>query len=402
MAPPITSDIEKQLYDLYYNQKFLFGRDKFYARTRQLSIPVSRRQVWDWLSKQETNQVYRPIKPTTTVQATVLDEPYKQIGIDLVDMRTMAVAGYTWLLNAIDLFSKKGWSVALKDKTDNSVLNGMKVILGKINHPIKSIRSDNGSEFKNAKFQALMKKEGIKQVFSLPYTPQSNGQVEKFNGVLKGVINKARYNNDEGYNWVKDLDVFVDNYNNSINATTNKTPNDIAEQSAEENSVIRDRIYKRVERKAKADMPQVQKGDKVRVLVDKTSDELPKTKNKWSVKLYEVESVRQPQKNIGAVTYSVKGLNRRLLNNQIQKVNVVENERVKERIYVISKLVRPAFQKGVAGYWVRWKGYKPKDDTFESRTKLEQDVPKILAKYEKDTGIQWDFNRKRYYMPKKK
>ena len=43
------------------------------------------------------------------------------------------------------------YSVALKNKTDNEVLNGFKKIY--IKSKIKAVRSDNGSEFINKKFK---------------------------------------------------------------------------------------------------------------------------------------------------------------------------------------------------------------------------------------------------------
>ena len=43
---------------------------------------------------------------------------------------------------------------------------------------IKSIRTDNGTEFKNYTMQEFVQDEGIKHEFSAPYTPQQNGCVE--------------------------------------------------------------------------------------------------------------------------------------------------------------------------------------------------------------------------------
>ena len=51
--------------------------------------------------------------------------------------------------------------------------------------PIKKVRSDNGTEFKNTLVEQFpIKKEGIKHEFSTPYTPQQNGVVERKNHTL--------------------------------------------------------------------------------------------------------------------------------------------------------------------------------------------------------------------------
>jgi hypothetical protein len=49
---------------------------------------------------------------------------------------------------------------------------------------IKKIRSDNGTKFKNSQIEGFLEEEGIKHVFSSPYTPQQNGVVERKNRTL--------------------------------------------------------------------------------------------------------------------------------------------------------------------------------------------------------------------------
>jgi transposase InsO family protein len=41
------------------------------------------------------------------------------------------------------------------------------------------VRSDNGTEFKNTGVEEFLGEEGIKHEFSVPYTPQQNGVVER-------------------------------------------------------------------------------------------------------------------------------------------------------------------------------------------------------------------------------
>jgi hypothetical protein len=60
--------------------------------------------------------------------------------------------------------------------------------------PIKKVRSDNGTEFKNTQVEEFLDKEGIKHEFSTPYTPQQNGVVERKNCTL---IDMARTMLDE-------------------------------------------------------------------------------------------------------------------------------------------------------------------------------------------------------------
>jgi transposase InsO family protein len=53
-------------------------------------------------------------------------------------------------------------------------------------HPncLKALRSDNGSEFRNASFDGFCLEHGIEQHFSAPRIPQQNGVVERKNRTL--------------------------------------------------------------------------------------------------------------------------------------------------------------------------------------------------------------------------
>jgi hypothetical protein len=78
----------------------------------------------------------------------------------------------------------------VKDKVKTFVRRAQKEFV----LPIKKIRSDNGSKFKNTQVEEFLDEEGIKHEFSTPYTPQQNGVVERKNRTL---IDMARTMLDE-------------------------------------------------------------------------------------------------------------------------------------------------------------------------------------------------------------
>jgi transposase InsO family protein len=59
---------------------------------------------------------------------------------------------------------------------------------------IKRVRSDSGTEFRNTNIEDFLDEEGIKHEFSVSYTPQQNGAVERKNQTL---IEAARAMLDE-------------------------------------------------------------------------------------------------------------------------------------------------------------------------------------------------------------
>ena len=200
----ISKESESQLHDLYYTQGNFFGRDKLHALAKSRGIKVTYRDLLDWLSRQEVHQVYMRTTKTTNIQSTVLSRPHEQIGIDLIDMQNFEIDGYNYILTGIDLFSKKAYAIPMKSKAEKDMIPAMKKMLTQIG-AVKSIRSDNGSEFISAKFKKLLKDNNITQLLSKPAAPQSNGTIERTNGIIKRMIRMSMKVKGDTFNWGKEL-----------------------------------------------------------------------------------------------------------------------------------------------------------------------------------------------------
>ena len=64
MAPPLTLKQLEILNKEFYTNLNFFGRDKLFnlLRDKYGDKAMSRRQIADWLKKQEINQIYTPSK----------------------------------------------------------------------------------------------------------------------------------------------------------------------------------------------------------------------------------------------------------------------------------------------------------------------------------------------------
>jgi len=158
MAPPLTKEQLEVLNKVFYKDLMMFGRDKLFnfLRSEYPDKEISRRQVAEWLSQQEVNQLYAPSKGTAKTFKSSMTTPNKILAMDLVDLQKFQIRGYKYLFNAIDMSSRFIYSVALKNKTDAEVLNGFKKIYNEAKP--KALRSDNGSEFINQKFKEYLEK----------------------------------------------------------------------------------------------------------------------------------------------------------------------------------------------------------------------------------------------------
>ena len=96
MAPPLTKDQLEVLNNFFYKDLMMFGRDKLYnfLRNEYADKEISRRQISDWLSQQEVNQLYSPSKGKPKTFKSSMTTPNKILAMDLVNMEKFQVKGY--------------------------------------------------------------------------------------------------------------------------------------------------------------------------------------------------------------------------------------------------------------------------------------------------------------------
>ncbi|KAJ9566700.1 LOW QUALITY PROTEIN: hypothetical protein OSB04_002666 [Centaurea solstitialis] len=113
--------------------------------------------------------------------------PLDMLHMDLCGpMRVESLARKKYMLVLVDEYSRYTWLEFLRAKSDASDLiiafiKRIQVLLGR---QVKKLRSDNGTEFRNAKLQSFLEEVGISHNFSAVRTPQQNGVVERKNRTL--------------------------------------------------------------------------------------------------------------------------------------------------------------------------------------------------------------------------
>ncbi|KAL4088789.1 hypothetical protein QTP88_023873 [Uroleucon formosanum] len=127
--------------------------------------------------------------------------------------------GYKYILCVIDCFTKFAWAIALKSKTAKEVSSAMSKIL--IKHAPKLLQLDNGKEFYNSTFDALMKKHNIHKYST--YSTMKACIVERFNRTLKEKMFKE-FTARGSHEWISILPSLINEYNNSKHRTIGMTP----------------------------------------------------------------------------------------------------------------------------------------------------------------------------------
>jgi len=124
------------------------------------------------------------------------------IHLDFVGPVTPSINNNKYFLIILDDYSRYGWVIFTENKNDvfNKFIIWYNKIYNSLNINIKAIRSDNGKEFQNSKFQLFCEENGINHQFLVPYNPSQNGRSEGFNGILiafsKSLLNDAKLNHN--------------------------------------------------------------------------------------------------------------------------------------------------------------------------------------------------------------
>ena len=90
MAPPLSKEQLEILNTEFYTNLQFFGRDKLYTimKSKYPEHPL-RRQIAEWLSHQEINQLYHPSKGKPKDIKSSMTTPNTILAIDLVDLQKM-------------------------------------------------------------------------------------------------------------------------------------------------------------------------------------------------------------------------------------------------------------------------------------------------------------------------
>ncbi|WVZ97315.1 hypothetical protein U9M48_042863 [Paspalum notatum var. saurae] len=100
--------------------------------------------------------------------------------------RVASVSGKWYVLVVVDDFSRFSWVffIEFKDEAFGFVRDLVLRLRNESHKAMRAIRSDNGEEFRNSRFENFCGGLGLEHQFSSPYTPPQNGVVERKNRTL--------------------------------------------------------------------------------------------------------------------------------------------------------------------------------------------------------------------------
>jgi hypothetical protein len=231
---------EELLTELYKDDVNMLGKGVTnvykYIKTRYINI--KRKDVEEFLMKQQDYQLTKNIKKV--VNKPIIEAiPNHRWQVDVIDMDKYSKnnGGRKYILNCVDVFSRKLWLRALKNLEAKTTTKAIKSIIDKAGIKPNIIQTDNGVEFQG-KFKEFLDKNNITQIFNNAYSPNENAIVERSNKEVRKIIRTLMLA-ENSFKWYDKLDQVEEHRNNAYNNYIKTHPNEI--WSSDKNKI---EIYK--------------------------------------------------------------------------------------------------------------------------------------------------------------
>ena len=322
------------------------SRDRLFERASERFVGVSRRACMAWLRDQEVWQLRQPSFAPAIRQPIVSTRPFQRTQADLVDMRSWNPGlnnDTHYLLTAIDTFTKQAWAVPLRNKEGASVARAFdESVLANADQAPSVVQTDRGSEFVSGEFEAVLRRHDVKHVFSRAFTPQSQGQIERWHGTLKGMLRTHMAHFKGSRRWVDVLPLVLEGYNTSRHTTTGFSPYQLleafrrkksqadgGEDAAEAEETLEKAAQRIRQRAVKSMRPRrgrqptraLEVGEDVRIKLRNTdSSRFGRHDPVWSERIFRITSVSKPEGGLSLPQYRLEGHEGRFCRNDLLEV----------------------------------------------------------------------------------
>lgn len=140
------------------------------------------------------------------------EQPFQVVHVDILSIHTPS-SGFKYIVLIVDAFSKYTIGRALRNKTGKAVTKALfEDLFLRVGFPRNFIiRSDNGLENISSHNKAVHRLLGIKRVLTTPISPQSNGQLERYNRTLLNLLRKYCHNDPSKWSQYLQYAIFAMN-----------------------------------------------------------------------------------------------------------------------------------------------------------------------------------------------
>ena len=302
----------------------------------------------DW-AQHLADELHKPIRrkfKTRRVIANHIDEIWCS---DIVEMQKFSRwnAGYRYLLMVLDVFSKYGWIIPLKDKKGETVAQAFKTIFKEGRKP-QYIWTDKGKEYYNKHVKELLDKNKI-TLYSTENEEKSS-VCERWNRTIKTKMWK-QFTVQGNTQYLDMLPKLVKQYNNTKHSSIKMTPTEASKKKNE--GTVYFNLYGDME--TSRQKPKFKVGEKVRISKYKRNVFDKGYTANWTEEVFTVDKIQYTN----PITYRLKDLSGEEISGSFYEQ---EMQKVVQDVYRIEKVIRRDARKGKA--LVKWSGYPEKFNSW--------------------------------------
>ncbi|CAF4830994.1 unnamed protein product [Pieris macdunnoughi] len=170
----------------------------------------------------QSNKALRQTNRAPMQITTTSTKPFERIGMDLVGpLPEAGLQSLKYILTMQDDLTKFSFAYPIANATSEDTFECLVHFISIFGIP-RMILTDQGTNFTAELFKKTCEFLKIKQIWSSPYHPQTQGALERSHSTLKEYLKS--YVNENHTNWHKYVFTAMLSYNTSVHASTNFTP----------------------------------------------------------------------------------------------------------------------------------------------------------------------------------
>ena len=165
------------------------------------------------------------LKPLIHARAFTIStyRPMERIAIDYIHNLTKDQQGHEHILVVIDCFTRFVELYPTTALTAEETADHLLKYVGRYGPPIQ-ILSDNGSHFVNGTVTALLHYMGIDHQFTIAYSKEENGIVERANKEVMRHLRNILFENGQPEQWSRYIPIVQNIMNTAIHSATGFSP----------------------------------------------------------------------------------------------------------------------------------------------------------------------------------
>lgn len=343
------SKMEDVLKNVYYNIEHPASFSGVLKLSKATKVPIKKTK--EWLATQDTYTLHKPVRYKFQRRKVLSYGIGDLLQCDLIDLSKFAKynKGVKYLLTAIDVFSKYGYAIPLKNKNAVSLLAAFKSLFKKLGVvKVKHVNTDKGKEFFNSALRKFFVRKGVNHYAT--HSEYKASVVERFNRTLKNKLYRIfTYRNS--FKYLDILNSVLQSYNNSVHSSTGYPPSQVKPQ---DQGIIFERLY--------GYRPMVRHdfrvGDRVRISKAKKVFRRGYLPN-WTEEVFEVYKCfsKNPP------TFLLQDLKGNVLKGRFYAHELQKVYKTSKDYWRVEKILRSRGKGAKKEYFVKWMGY---DDSYNT------------------------------------